>query len=104
LLRLDNLTLGESIDAILSLLPLDSLVDDAACRMRVDGKPDELPPVQQEAQRVIDVSAESGHTLAGLERRAFYERAKHAYAVVLTGERRFYGTALLRKGVIQPPA
>lgn len=104
LLRLDNLTLGESIEAILSLLPLDLLVDDAACRMRVDGKPDELPPVQQEAQRAIDALGETGHTLAGLERQRFYERAKQAYVVILTGERRFYGTVLLRKGVIDPPA
>lgn len=103
LLRLDNLTLGESIEAILSLMPLDSLVDDAACRMRVDGKPDELPPVQLEAQRAIETSGELGHTLAGLNRHVFYERAKQAYAVILTGERRFYGTALLRKGVIDPP-
>jgi L-fucose mutarotase len=104
LLRLDNLTLAESVEAILSLMPLDSLVDDAACRMMVDGEPDVLPPVQREAQRAIEEFGETGHTLAGLERQAFYERAKQAYAVVLTGERRFYGTALLRKGVIAPPA
>ncbi len=68
LLRLDNLTLGEALEAILSLMPLDSLVDDAACRMRVDGQPDELPPVQREAQQAIVTSGEAGHTLAGLDR------------------------------------
>ncbi len=104
LLRLDNLTLGEAVEAILSLLPLDSLVDDAACRMRVDGQPDELPAVQREAQQAIDASGEAAHALAGLDRHVFYERAKQAYAVVLTGERRFYGTVLLRKGVIDAPA
>lgn len=104
LLRLDNLTLAEATEAILSLMPLDTLVNDAACRMQVDGRPDELPPVQEEAQQAVDRAAGVGHALTGLERNAFYERAKQAYAVVLTGERRFYGTALLRKGVIEPDA
>lgn len=104
LLRLDNLTLGEAVEAILSLMPLDSLVDDAACRMMIDDGPDTIPPVQREAQQAIEASGETGHTLGGLERHAFYARAKQAFAVVLTGERRFYGTALLRKGVIDPDA
>jgi L-fucose mutarotase len=39
-----------------------------------------------------------------LGRQDFYARARQAYAVVLTGERRFYGTLLLRKGVIEPPS
>ena len=40
----------------------------------------------------------------GVERYAFYERAKAAYAVIQTGERRFYGCFAFRKGVIPPDA
>jgi L-fucose mutarotase len=40
--------------------------------------------------------------LIGIERFAFYGRAKNAYAVIQTGERRFYGCFALRKGVIPP--
>ena len=40
--------------------------------------------------------------MLGIERFAFYDRAKQAYAVIQTGERRFYGCFALRKGVIPP--
>ena len=40
----------------------------------------------------------------GSEGYAFYERAKAAYAVIQTGERRFSGCFALRKGVIPPDA
>ena len=102
LLYLGNLTLAEAVDAILSLMPLDTLVDEFACRMQVDEAPNELPPVQAEAQATIDRSEGTPRPLAGLDRHSFYARAKQAYAVILTGERRFYGTVVLRKGVIEP--
>ena len=41
-------------------------------------------------------------TLIGVERFAFYERAKQAFAIIQTSERRFYGCFALRKGVIEP--
>ena len=36
-----------------------------------------------------------------MERFAFYERAKKAYAVVATGETAIYANILLKKGVVQ---
>jgi len=42
--------------------------------------------------------------MMGIERYAFYERAKHAYCVIQTGERRFYGCFAFRKGVVAPDA
>jgi L-fucose mutarotase len=102
LLHLDNLTLAEAIEAILSLMPLDTLVDEFACRMLVDGAAEELPPVQAEAQAAIHRLEGNLRPMVGLERKAFYARAKQAYAVVQTGERRFYGSLLVRKGVIEP--
>ena len=42
--------------------------------------------------------------MVSIERFAFYDMARKAYAVVQTGERRFYGCFMLRKGVIPPEA
>lgn len=90
--------------AVLSLYPLDSFVDDAAARMEIVGKPDEIAQVQAEVQAEIDAAEGRPWPLAGIERYAFYERAKNAYCVIQTGELRFYGCFALRKGVIPPPA
>jgi L-fucose mutarotase len=104
LLRIDNVTAGEAAAAILSLYPIDSFVDDAAARMEIVGDSTEIPPVQQEVQRAIDAAEGRSWPMIGVERYAFYERAKQAYCVVQTGERRFYGCFALRKGVIGPDA
>ncbi len=102
LLRMDNLTSEEAVRAILSVLPLDSFVDDFAGRMEVIDRPDELPPVQQEVQSAVDEARGASGPMVGIERFRFYEFAKNSYAVVQTGERRFYGCFFLRKGVIPP--
>ncbi len=101
-LRIDNTTAAEAIEAILSVLPLDTFVDDSAARMEIVGSPDEVPAVQQEVQVVIDAAEGKSWPMIPIERYAFYERAKQAYCVVQTGERRFYGCIALRKGVIPP--
>jgi L-fucose mutarotase len=90
--------------AVLSLYPLDGFVDDAAARMEIVGSPDEMPEVQREVQAEIDRAEGKAWPMIGIERYAFYERAKRAYAVIQTGERRFYGCFALRKGVIPPDA
>ena len=102
LLRMDNLTCGQAADAILSLLPLDTFVDDFAGRMEVVGAPGDVPPVQREVQAAIDAAEGRPRQMVSIERYDFYERAKEAYAVIQTGERRFYGCFILRKGVIPP--
>jgi L-fucose mutarotase len=102
LLRMDNLTCAEAVQAILSVLPLDTFVDDFACRMEVVGDPTRLEPVQAEVQAMIDAAEGRPRPMIGIERFDFYERAKNAYAVIQTGERRFYGCFILRKGVIAP--
>lgn len=104
LLRMDNLTAAQAMQAVLSVLPLDTFVDDFAGRMQVVGAPDERPAVQQEVQAEIDRAEGRPRPMVGIERFDFYERAKGAYAVIQTGERRFYGCFLLRKGVIAPEA
>jgi len=102
LLRMDNLTSAQAAQAILSVLPLDTFVDDFAARMEVVGAPDEVPPVQAEVQAEIDRAEGRPRPMVGVERFAFYDQARRAYAVIQTGERRFYGCFLLRKGVIPP--
>ncbi|MCL6283917.1 ribose ABC transporter [Ruegeria sp. 2012CJ41-6] len=100
-LRIDR-PAAEVAKAVLSVYPLDTFVDDAAARMEVVDEPDTILPVMEEMQ--AQVSAVGGPTMIGIERYAFYERAKQAYAVIQTGERRFYGCFAFRKGVVPPDA
>jgi L-fucose mutarotase len=102
LLRIDNVSGPRAARAVLSVMPLDSFVDEPALRMEVVGKPDELPEVQKEMQVEIDRAEGRSWPMGRIERFAFYERAKQAYAVIVTGERRFYGCFLFKKGVIPP--
>jgi L-fucose mutarotase len=104
LLTMHNLTAAEAVEAILSVMPLDTFVEDFAARMEVVGSPDEVPDVQQEVQRAIDSAEGRPRPMIGVERFAFYDRARQSYAVIQTGERRFYGCFLFRKGVIGPDA
>jgi L-fucose mutarotase len=102
LLRIDNVSAARAVGAVLSVLPLDTFVDDAAIRMEIVGKPEEVPAVQREVQAAVDLAEGKSRPLAGIERHAFYAKAKTAYCVVATGERRFYGCFLFTKGVIPP--
>ena len=86
-IRLDGLLATDVADAVLSLMPLDDFVDDAAFAMEVVGNPRKHEPTMK---------------LALIERFAFYERASQAFVIVQTGERRLYGNILLKKGVIRP--
>jgi L-fucose mutarotase len=104
LLRIDSVSAARATDAILSVMPLDTFIDDAAQRMEVVGSPNEIPVVQSEVQSAIDAAEGKPWPMVSVERFAFYDRAKEAYAVIATGERRFYGCFILTKGVIPPDA
>lgn len=101
-LSMDNLSAADAARAILSVLPLDTFVEDFALRMQVVGDPAAIPPVQSEVQTEIDRAEGRARPMQSLERFAFYDQARTAFAVVQTGERRFYGCFILRKGVIPP--
>jgi L-fucose mutarotase len=103
LLRIGANTSAEAARAILSVMPLDTFVDEPAARMEVVGSHKEVLPVQQEVQAEINRSVHPS-TMGSVERMAFYERAKKAYCVIATGERRFYGCFIFKKGVVPPPA
>ena len=98
--RLDGISATDALQAILSLLPLDSFVPDPALVMQVVGDPDAVPPVVAEFQSIITQTADNPAQIAQLERFAFYIRAKSAFAIVQTGETRLYGNIILKKGVI----
>ncbi len=102
LLRMENLTAGQAVEAVLSVLPLDTFVDDFAGRMEIVGDAATVPAVQAEVQAAIDAAEGRARPMVSIERFAFYDMAKTAYAVIQTGERRFYGCFMLRKGVIAP--
>ncbi|RIX98210.1 ribose ABC transporter [Aureimonas flava] len=102
LLRIDNVPAPRAVAAILSVLPLDTFVDDAAMRMEIVGQPGELPDVQREVQAEIDRAEGKSWPMGSIERMEFYEHAKRSYCVIATGERRFYGCFIFRKGVVAP--
>ncbi|MCK1624209.1 RbsD/FucU family protein [Bradyrhizobium sp. 160] len=104
LLRIDNVSAGRAARAILSVLPLDSFVDKPASRMEIVGQPGEIPEVQREVQAAIDAAEGRSFPMGSVERFAFYELAKKSYCVIQTGERRFYGCFIFKKGVIPPDA
>ena len=93
---------ARAIEAVLSVMPLDTFVPDPACRMEVVGDPFTLPPVQREVQQVLDNAARKHLPLVGIERLAFYERAKAAFVILVAGERRHYGCFIFKKGVLPP--
>jgi L-fucose mutarotase len=102
LLRMENLTAAQAVNAVLSVMPLDTFVDDFAGRMEVVGDAHTLPDVQKEVQAEIDRAEGRARPMIGIERFDFYDRAREAHAVIQTGERRFYGCFIFRKGVIGP--
>lgn len=93
-LRADGLKADELLKGIAPLFELDSYATPVVMMEAVPG--DTLDPAVEEAYR-----AALGYTgkIEQMERYAFYERAKKAYAIVLTGETRKYGNIILKKGV-----
>ena len=100
LVRLDGVDASQALAAILSVLPLDSFVDDPANGMQVVGRPDEIPPAIADFQTIVDRLAGFPVRIGRIERFGFYERAKTCFAIVATGDRRLYANIILKKGVI----
>jgi len=103
LVRLDGISATDVLDAILTVMPLDDFVDDAAFCMQVVGNPSQREPVMDAFESIIR-KHEPKIGLASLERFAFYDRVKQGYAIIQTGERRLYGNILLKKGIVRPGA
>ena len=96
LLRMDC-TAPRAVRAVLSLLPVDRYEPDPVLSMQVVGDPTAIPEAVAETAPLF---AAEGVAIAGLERFAFYARARRAFAVIRTCETRPYGNFIIRKGVI----
>ena len=98
-LRADGLGIADLLDAILPLFVLDTYVDSPVFMM--DAVPGDAldPAVEASYRAVIDRFWPDTPPIARVERFAFYEQARHAFAVVMTGETAKYGNIILKKGV-----
>ena len=99
LIRMDGHGVPEILDAILQLFPLDSYVDAPVALMQVTPGDPIVPVIWDEYRRIIsryeDVKIEE------IERFAFYERARNAYAIIATSETALYANVILKKGVVK---
>lgn len=100
LIRIPGADTPRVLAAVLTLLPIDNFVDSASAVMQVVDDPDAMPEVVHDMRRVLGQA--DWHPPERLERHAFYAEAEAAWAIVQTGERRFYGNIILTKGVIDP--
>jgi L-fucose mutarotase len=101
-IRLDGIPAPRVLDAVLSVMPLDDFVPEAAWRMQMVGDPAGEQPIFDEFRAVIAAREGSRFSLASLERFAFYEKARGAFAIIVSGERRLYGNLILKKGIVRP--
>jgi len=101
LVRADGLACPALLEAILQLFPLDQYVEKPVALMEVVPG-DTYKPVIWEEYRAIVKKAEPGFTdFEHVERFAFYERAKKAYAVLASSEMALYANIILKKGVVK---
>ncbi len=98
LVRLDGHGVNEILDAILRLMPLDTYVE-APVALMDNGDPSNPPPIWADYKETVEKN-EGKKEFELVERFAFYERAKKAYAVVATGETAIYANIILKKGVV----
>ena len=102
IVRADGLSVPDVLEAILQFFPLDTYVDAAAFVMQpVPGDPPK-PPIWTKFKQLLDASEGESVELKLVERFAFYEQAKQAYAVVATSETALYANLILKKGVVKP--
>lgn len=98
--RADGIRVPELLEAILALVNPDDYVDAPFVMMQA-ASGDSLDPAVEKAYRAaIDSRWPASPPIARMERFAFYERAKKAFAVVMTGETSKYGNIIVRKGVV----
>ncbi len=97
LIRCDGHGVPKLLDAILTLIPLDTYVDAPVALMETT-QDDPRPVIWDEYQGIL--AKHQKVKMETVERFAFYERAKRAYAIVATGETALYANIILKKGVV----
>ncbi len=98
-IRADGLQIEALLDAILPLYALDSYVEDPIVMMQAVPGDEPDPSVEAGYRSVIDQYAPETTAITLIDRFAFYERAKSAFAVVMTGDTRKYANIIIKKGV-----
>lgn len=101
-IRADGLGIPELLTSILQLFPLDTYAPPVYL---MDLEPQDkerklATPIWQVYKGIVNSAEDRNIELVTLERFAFYERAKNAFAVVVTSEAALYGNIILKKGVI----
>lgn len=100
LIDLPGCDIPRATQAVLSLMPLDTFVDEPVMRMRVVGDPDGVVPIFGAMQNAVDACEKRHITIGAYDRFEFYEAAKKSFAIVRTSDPGPYGCFILRKGVI----
>lgn len=100
LVRCDGHSVPELLDAVLTLFPLDPYVDAPATLMQVVPGDPVKTPIWEVYKEIVKKHEPVNNQFENIERFAFYEKAKKAYAVVATGEKALYANIILKKGVI----
>ncbi|MBQ3160824.1 MAG: L-fucose mutarotase [Oscillospiraceae bacterium] len=99
--RCDGHGVPELLDAIMQLFPLDTYTDKPVMLMEVVKGDPVVPTIWDEYKDIINKYEPENCKIEMIERFAFYERAKTAYAVVATGEEAIYANIILKKGVVK---
>ncbi len=99
-IRADGLGGAELLSAILELMPLDTYAEQNLLLMEVVPGDDVRPEIWKEYRRRAE-GLDANVRIGFLERFAFYERARRAYAVVASGEEAIYANIILKKGVVK---
>ena len=100
-IRMDGHGVPEVLDAVLSLIPLDGYVEHPLSLMEVMPGDDAETPIWDTYREIVRKYEERGdRVIQNVERFAFYEEARKAYAIVATGESAVYANVMLQKGVI----
>ncbi len=100
LVRADGHGVPELLDAVLQLFPLDTYVEAPVMLMQVTPGDDVDPVIWKEYRKIVD-NHQDDVKFEEIERFAFYERARNAYAIVATGESALYANVILKKGVVK---
>lgn len=99
--RLDGHNGVEVLKAVISVFPLDTYAESNAILMAPVPGDNVETPIWQDYAAVLNDSEGDAVRMEQIERFAFYERAKKAYAVIATGESALYANLILKKGVIK---
>lgn len=100
-IRMDGHNACDVLAAVLKVFPLDTYVEKPVNLMEVMPGDNVETPIWAEYERIIaKEDARGGDAIGHIERFAFYEEAKKAYAIIATGESALYANVMLQKGVI----